>query len=550
MTVEELRCFEAAYKDVYERHTRAMDRIRCEHERLLRDVKLPDVKSSAQYSSQLRELQKQWLETHPKPSLVMPSLEPLPGNAKLDEAALLPFDEDQQERVAAAVAAARTEASLDCERQLREEEESLASDVRSSVEAYRTKHLLEVRSKLVQRRKLLNDLEANISKGPGAQIAISEYGTDAVQTCSTQRDNIVSLEEVGKREEELRQRLQAQIDILQESKQRAQAQLRQKQLLQVQQQQVPPSFLTAGRLPPTVPIQTTASVRQEQLFTPRTSRQQKQPHEHNSLSTPLLNNTWSSIHSPHTGSSSARQTPLKVTAFLNPPLSSLEKQTAPPPEAGVVCPLRDERIEDQLRRVRAKLSEKRDELRAGQLRMERSRLMWLKDMESCRVRGDREAASMLLQVKKSLEEKARYLNREVLNLRQAFAHLRESELRYRREMMGARVASPGANNNSHADPHNITMSTSVAANGSKRLIELLEGMLVRAEQLERSVSRPKSKSREHRTTLMRGENKAGNLWAPSPRFRERRRDVGAGEKSSGRFFSDLTRWLEEQQPPG
>ncbi|RNF08295.1 hypothetical protein TraAM80_02801 [Trypanosoma rangeli] len=526
--VQEQREFDDALQRLETKHAQSMDRIRREHERILQEKKLFNPRQSPGYAERLQEEQELWLKANPPPDLTMPQLEPVPTFSGLMNASPAPMlnKADQQKRVDIAVMDAKEKRTVDDENKLAEVELMLTKEVKEAVTAYREERLREVEARLAQYqvrqaeeyRQRLDQTASTITEGVKALATRQSSPWDTAATAESLsrvpqpdgntenvalRINEVSVEEAHRREEELRQRLQGRIETLEAMTRGARAALRQRQDYAQRRTRTPtaatPTNTTnatntpvASKLPPTVPIDAFFSGRQEQQLTPGPLLQ-PQPQTHCSL-TSVLNGTLSSIAPVNSLWSSARPSPMKQQPWLNAgnavsPVSWHEKQPALGQDSNddqLLHPLLSKQncvLEDRLRRASLLLAERKEKLRAQHVSMMQARETWRQDMAKCRTQRDRNHALLLREVKVVLEEKARQLNRETLEVKQATVWLRKCMAEHK-----ARLRPQPAR---HISAEDVIVAGNTTATTSCHIISMLEGLLARTELLESYVTAKK-----------------------------------------------------------
>ncbi|RNF12839.1 uncharacterized protein Tco025E_06402 [Trypanosoma conorhini] len=564
---QEQRRFDFASRSLETKHAQSMDRIRREHERTLQEKKLFNPRQSPGYAERLREEQKLWLRANPPPALTMPQLEPVPTLSGMMNASPVPMpsEAEQQRRIDIAVTDAKERRAAEDENRLAEVELALAREMKEAVAAHRERRLQEVEAELTRyqerqaeecRQRLDRTAAAIAEEAKAPPLASQPEGNN--EKPPLVRLNEVSEEEAQRREGELRQRWQGRIATLEETTRRACADLRQRQEEAQQQARTPAaatpantantavtanatSTAVAFQRPPTVPIDAFLPGRQEQQLTPRPSQQQQQIH---SSTTPLMNCTLSTIAPANSLWSSARPSPTKQHPWLTagnatPSAYWPESQAAlgrdgSCEKASPTVPSKQNLVlEDRLYRASLLLRERKEKLRAQQARMERAREAWRRDMAECRSRRDRNHASFLREVKVALEEKARQLNREVVDLKQTTAWLRKRMAQYKETLSPQLALRAPAADASEAD------NTAVA--GSSRIISLLEGILAHTELLESYVAatkQPGTRSPSH--TRRRSAS-------PEQRHGDHHEEPTPSWKNA--TTSGVTRWLVEQQLP-
>ncbi|KAF8290181.1 putative Centrosomal protein of 164 kDa [Trypanosoma cruzi] len=547
--LQEQRRFEVASRRLETKHAQSMDRIRREHEMILREKNLFNPRQSSGYLEKIKEEHKSWLKAHPPIALTMPQLGPVPAAPGLMEVPPVPMpgQEEQQKSVDIAVTGAKQKRAVEDRKKLAEMEAALSREMKEAVASYHEKRLREIEAQLTQYRVAQAEEYQRRSYQMAADIA------EAVSPQSSQlrgkaedpvpRLNEVSLEEAKMREEEIRRHLQGRIDALEELKWHARDELRQRQEEAQRKTLALTPATTALQRPPPVPTDTFFPGCQEQKISPRPCQQQQQPH---GLLTPVLNRTLSTIAPANSLWSSTRPSPTKPYHWLSADnaASSLSWQENHAPSVGAgnvekVLPSslsqRDVVLEDRLHRASLLLKKKKEELRAQQAHMERARDAWRRDMEECRRKRDRKHALMLRELKEVLEEKAVQLNHEVMELKRATQWLRKRTAHYKQTLNIQTSNLASAEETSTADH--------IAANGSGRIISLLKDILANTELLGSYVaSTKKTDARKLRHRRCRSPASPPNSHTyPHP---SRHGDALSSWKNAGP--SGVTRWLMEQ----
>ncbi|EKF28634.1 hypothetical protein MOQ_007612 [Trypanosoma cruzi marinkellei] len=310
---QEQRRFEVASRRLEAKHAQSMDRIRREHEMILREKNLFNPRQSSGYVEKIQGEYKSWLKAHPPTALTMPQLEPVPALPGLMDVPPVPMpdQEEQQKFVDIAVTGAKEKRAVEDRKKLAEMEATLSREMKEAVDAYHEKRLREIEEQLTHYRaaqaeeyqRRSHQMAADIA---GASPQSSQPGGKAEDPLP--RLNEVSIEEAKMREEEIRRHLQGRIEALEELKRHAWDELRRRQ--EVAQRKTPnltPATISLQR-PPPVPTDTFFSGSQEQKFSPHPSQQQQQPH---GPVTPVLNRTLSTIAPANSLWSSTRPSPTK-----------------------------------------------------------------------------------------------------------------------------------------------------------------------------------------------------------------------------------------------
>lgn len=557
-TVEEPSRFDVLSQRLERKHAQAMDHIRSEHEATLRRLNLFNPRQSDGYNAKLQERQAAWMKAHPALVLRMPELEPISMlSSRMGEPSTsVPNEEETLRRIDAAVADAKQKKMREDEQRLAEEESVLAEELKRAVEAYRTRRAQEVQTKLVQYREKQAAKHQQRLERTAATIGAEAIGLAAQQTVlsptgaktpplvlhENARDirlqmNEVSVEEANRREAELQQRLKTRIETLQGELTSAMT-----DAASVASIAATPA---ARQRPPPVPVAKLVPGPQEQprqQLTPRTFKQ----HQLYESFTPVLNHTPSTIPSAHSLRSSAQASPTKPLSWTNavniaPAVSWQESSTAPLRDAQAINTApspslsKDLLFEDRLRRARLLLRERRRKICARRATMERIRELWRQDMEECRCRRDRNCALMLQQIKIALETKAKQINREVTDLKQATVWLREHEATYKRTL-----GLQGAHTTPDTD---ATLEGSADVAGSDHMIGLLKKILTRTEVLKTCVT---SLGKTTLNSPQRGRRQAHTSRA-RPHLRGCSRHVDVMSPLSRAAPADVAQWLVEQQ---
>ncbi|ORC87738.1 uncharacterized protein TM35_000201470 [Trypanosoma theileri] len=659
--IQEQRRFEVASRQLDAKHDQTMMRIRNEHTKALRDRNIFDPRESPEYSALVQEQQKAWLSEHPAPTQTSPAQDSFSSKTGVvttptSLSSVSTKGEKEQQKPTNVGTPGVGSSSSNCsstgkdgkktkrEQQLEELGATLEKEVKEAIDAYRAKRMEEIRAELTkyretlaeQEQKRLSNLSANINAEAEAK-ARAKYPlplpissppppntTNTTNTTTANKDksssaavgtekpqktllpnvNTVTIEEAKRREDELRLRLQARIDILQETLQRAELELQQKldeaqrrTTSTVNAKVVSSPTATVWQRPPPVPTTTTAATtipgmisnRQEQVCTPHFSQLQPQstqlPQPQScSFSTPVLNRTFSTIAPVNSLWSSARPSPTHQFSWLDtantfPTPQLNERQDGPTQERLIdnpttttnVVPQKDLVFEDRLRRAKLLLKERKDQLRIQQNRMRRAREVWLRDMKDCHKRHDRERAVLLRQIKVALEQKAQQLNHEVMDLRSASAWILDREAQYKESLNPQQRTTHPLYYSSSYTPAAIP-----TGGESKQIIELLQSMLARTEMLESYIKSPQQYSilqdptksrfqqqqqqqeeeeeyeeddeREEEKGRRRNHHREQKRHAVSPQPRRpRNHHVDALALGSDATQGDIRRWLQEQQ---
>ncbi|AAZ11359.1 hypothetical protein, conserved [Trypanosoma brucei brucei TREU927] len=557
---EEQPNYDRTWKQLDEQHARTMDRIRSAHEQTLREKHLFDPRKSLDFAEKLKVLQRKWLAAHPKPKFsVGDSWSAREGTDTYESNSPQVDTKLLQERVDAAVKAATEEARCKHGNQLQAVQELLEKENRKVSEAHRAEKIKEMKALvnqylevcLAERSKEIDFSTASV--GDPYKSNTTRTGNEChLQTSPQLPEGMVSLEEAQRREEEVHRQLQDRVKALQDATKLSQTELRRQQGL------LHTKSLYSCQRPPIVPMPASPSVANDAFHTPRFPLNQKQPQS--AFTTPMLNNTLSTIPSMYTtnGSEKPNATPYSFLLDIcggrqqKPVLKSqggnLDGEHILRNTVEFACSSEQtgHDLEQRFQHARLLLLKKKDELLARRACMERSRTLWLRDMEKCTTTGERSHARLLRQIKVSLEEQARKLNQEVLEVRLAFASLRDSERKFR-SAAGREEATNGREtaimpNSLGGNNMSVNSTTAPLSKSSQHMIELLDGILTKAAKLESHVSPLPDKYKLMGSKSVEGKQHHSHARRSHSTTRHVSRAASAEGKSGG-----VARWLDEQQ---
>nr|CCC90524.1 conserved hypothetical protein [Trypanosoma congolense IL3000] len=543
VSTEDQQRHEQAWRQLDDQHARALDRIRSAHEKMLREKGLFDPRKSADFAERLRVLQRKWLVDHPKPRN---GLQEAQAGAGADVVGSVPANGGVlQEKIDAVASAEIEEARRRNQQELQLMENMLEEEQNLTLETYESQKTEEVEANLASyMEKCLMEHRA------GETCVADSFGADhsgnEMSGCHGDKplpEGMISLEEAIRRQNDVRSRMQGRVKLLQDATQRAQ-----EELLQRQQVQLGPKTLSSGQRPPTVPTPATPTTFDDALHTPPFPCSQRQ--NVSSLATPVLNNTCSTIPSAHTVKSSDKAHMLQYLLLgtprgvANPPVVKNSYRAMDSGQAGddgvgnaTLFSHGNGDIADRIQGLMLILLKNKDELLTKRARMEQSRAMWLEDMRECRATGDRDRALLLRQVKLSLEEKARQLNREIIELRRTLATLRDygrkvSQVSHTKAMENVEGGSDFPHASAVNKTHVSSTPTTAAAAGPRQFIGMMDGLLSKAARLERSVIHVPSWN----STKETGKTEARRHHSPS-----------SHRRSGGSRPAGVMHWLKEQE---
>ncbi|KPI89061.1 hypothetical protein ABL78_1797 [Leptomonas seymouri] len=201
-----------------------------------------------------------------------------------------------------------------------------------------------------------------------------------------------------------------------------------------------------------------------------------------------------------------------------------ERDAAVHRDAGHCATVADEDQAIRLAALQRAVRERRQELQAQRCEMEQLREEWKEDMRLCKQRDDRAQARKLHAVKEVLEERARRLNKDVLEVK-AMQHEVQHEVRRYSQWVQWQMGSdaPATDTGSataaytYSSGRNEGGSSSYDGYATADVVSLLESVVARTERLERLLLRNARSPSEH---------------PPSPGRDTARRRVGREQEKS------------------